>query len=413
MRRDLENSLAHAALLDEESAARLQRIRLVGMLGAVGHPLYFWIWTHVFPQPYENFWLRLFCTTLFIPLLFANRLSQYKWLPLYALFVITVGLPFAFVFFYLENAGTMVWAESVLIAVVILFHFGATFALVSLGAGVVAATTLFALMDNNIVDFPWHTLAVQLPILAFVIAVLVVIKLDRRVLDEQKRRGAELALGTVAHELRTPLASLALTGQGIQNRLPSLVPADHPDLRVLQQAVERMRTDVARATNSIDLLVANSKDPQAVRTTWFDPHEAICSAVTAYPFEPGMRELVSIAPSVGVRVLGNAALFEHIIINLTKNALEAIQRVGKGSIHIGYALQLRTVEIVVRDTGAGVSPTVLKRMFQPFFSYPAHRGTGIGLMFCRKVLRSWGASISCNSVEHEYTEFRIRFPQVR
>jgi two-component system CAI-1 autoinducer sensor kinase/phosphatase CqsS len=52
-------------------------------------------------------------------------------------------------------------------------------------------------------------------------------------------------------------------------------------------------------------------------------------------------------------------------------------------------------------------------MFQPFFSYPAHRGTGIGLMFCRKVLRGWGASISCSSVEHEYTEFRIRFPQPR
>ncbi|MFX7866350.1 ATP-binding protein, partial [Acinetobacter baumannii] len=73
----------------------------------------------------------------------------------------------------------------------------------------------------------------------------------------------------------------------------------------------------------------------------------------------------------------------------------------------------RAFEIVVRDTGSGISSTVLKRMFEPFFSYPAHRGTGIGLMFCRKVLRGWGASISCKSVEHEYTEFRIRFPNPR
>ncbi|MFX8180075.1 ATP-binding protein, partial [Acinetobacter baumannii] len=90
--------------------------------------------------------------------------------------------------------------------------------------------------------------------------------------------------------------------------------------------------------------------------------------------------------SIGVRVLGNASLFEHIITNLTKNALEAIQRVGKGDLYIAYERLPRAFEIVVRDTGSGISSTVLKRMFEPFFSYPAHRGTGIGLMFCRKVL---------------------------
>ncbi|MCO5399500.1 sensor histidine kinase [Ralstonia soli] len=406
-------SLTSAALLDDESAARLRRIRFVGALGVIGHPLYYAIWSYVFPQPYENVWLRALCTLLFLPLLFANRLSQYKWLPAYALFAITAGLPFAFIFFYLENAGTMVWAESVVIAVVILFHFSTAFAMISLISGAVVATMLFLAVGHAATAFPWYALLEQLPVLGFVVAVLVVIKIDRQILVEQKQRGVALALGTVAHELRTPLASLALTAQGIQRRLQGGVPADSPDLPALHQAIERMRTDVARANTSIELLLANSKDPQTVSTGWFDPHDAICSAIAAFPFEPGGRELVQIAPSAGVRVLGNAKLFEHVITNLTKNALEAIQRVGKGDIQIGYALAPQTVEVVVRDTGAGVSPTVLKRMFQPFFSYPAHRGTGIGLMFCSKVLRSWGASISCRSVEHEYTEFRIRFPQAR
>jgi two-component system CAI-1 autoinducer sensor kinase/phosphatase CqsS len=409
----LEKSLVHGTLLDDESAARLQRIRLFGVMGVVGHPLYFWIWTHVFPQPYENGWLRLACALLFIPLLFPGPLSKRKWFPVYALFVITAGIPFAFTFFYLKNAGSMVWTESVLIAVMILFHFGVTFALISMVSGGIAAIALFGLTTGTGEVFPWHTLPVQLPIFAFLIAMLVITKLDRKILAEQKRQGMELALGTVAHELRTPLASLALTAQGIQNRLPSLAEVSYPDLPILQQAVERMRTDVVRANNSIELLVANSKAPQTVSINWFDPHEAICSAIAAFPFEAGTRELVSIAPSIGVRVLGNASLFEHIITNLTKNALEAIQRVGKGDLHISYEKPPRAVEIVVRDTGSGISSTVLKRMFEPFFSYPAHRGTGIGLMFCRKVLRGWGASISCKSVEHEYTEFRIRFPNPR
>ena len=70
----LATSLTSAALLDEESAARLRRIRFVGALGVLGHPLYFVIWSVVFPQPYENVWLRAVCTLLFIPLLFANAL---------------------------------------------------------------------------------------------------------------------------------------------------------------------------------------------------------------------------------------------------------------------------------------------------------------------------------------------------
>ena len=412
--RRLEGALTSTALLGDDGAARLRRIRFIGALGVIGHPLYFVIWANIFPQAHESLWLRLLAMVLFIPLLFATRLAKYKWLPAYELFAITVGFPFVFFYLYLENGGSMVWAESSIIAIGVLFHFGVAFALISLAAGAIGAATLFLLTCGPVSASLLPALMIQLPIVGFVIAVqFVVVKLNRQILAEEKRRGMELALGTVAHELRTPLASLALTAQGIQRRLSNLTEADHPDLLALQQAVERMRADVVRATNSIDLLVANSKDPQTVSTGWFDPHEAICSAVGAYPFEPGMRELVSIAPSAGVQVLGNASLFEHIITNLTKNALESIHRVGKGSIHIGYALQPETVEIVVRDTGAGVPPTVLKRMFQPFVSYPAHRGTGIGLMFCRKVLHSWGAGISCHSVEHEYTEFRIRFPNPR
>lgn len=52
-----------------------------------------------------------------------------------------------------------------------------------------------------------------------------------------------------------------------------------------------------------------------------------------------------------MRVLGNAGLFEHVITNLTKNALEAIQRGGKGDLRIGYERMPQAVEIVVRDTG--------------------------------------------------------------
>lgn len=129
--RRLMAAVSNAIIADGERATRLRRARLAGVIGVIGHPLYFVIWSYVFPQPYESVWLRGLCTLLFVPLLFVDRVAGCKWLPAYAAFAVTVGLPFAFVFLYLQNAGAMVWAESLLIAVVILFHFSTAFAVFS------------------------------------------------------------------------------------------------------------------------------------------------------------------------------------------------------------------------------------------------------------------------------------------
>ncbi|CAG9187461.1 CAI-1 autoinducer sensor kinase/phosphatase CqsS [Cupriavidus pinatubonensis] len=388
-------------------------MQLVGALGSVGHPLYYYIWSYVFPQPYENLWLRLLCTALFAPLLFSNRFSQKKWLPPYALFAITVGLPFAFVFFYLENSGSLAWAESVIIAVIILYHFGTAFATISLIFGSTAAVVLFLLAGNSVTGVPWESLLLQLPIIAFIVAVLVVIKLDRHLLLEQKQRGVATALATVAHELRTPLASLAMTITGLKARLSRLTQDEASLVDSLLQAAGRMESDLTHVNNSIELLVANSKDPHSAEREPFDPELAIRSALARFPFTGDHGSaIVSIEATHSANVLGNAQLFELVVTNLTKNALEAINRAGKGDIRVRCYVDHSRVHIIFRDTATGVSPLILEKMFQPFFSYPSHRGTGIGLAFCRSVLHSWGATISCSSVEHEFTEFHIRLPRI-
>jgi len=404
---------SRTTLLDEESVARLRRIQMVGALGVIGHPLYYVIWSYVFPQAYENIWLRLVCTALFVPLLFASALSHKRWLPAYALFAITIGMPFAFIFLYLENHGSLVWAESVIIAVVVLYHFSAAFATIALLSGAAGAFVLFVVAGHSISGIPWQPLVLQLPIIAFVIAVLVVIKLDRQLLLEQKRRGMAVALATVAHELRTPLMSLTMTAAGLQSRLPAALDPGTAHREGLMQAVARLQADLAHVNSSIDLLVANSKDPKLARQEVFDLVKSIRDSIARFPFEPMHQDVVTIEDSAPLHVMGNAQLFELVITNLTKNAIEAMKRVGKGTIHIRCEARADSIHVLFRDTGAGVPPHVLARMFQPFFSFPAHRGTGIGLAFCRDVLRSWGASIACRSVEHEFTEFELSFPRLK
>ncbi len=408
--RTVFETASRTTLLDEESVARLRRIQMVGALGVIGHPLYYVIWSYVFPQPYENIWLRLVCTVLFAPLLFASVFSQKRWLPAYALFAITVGMPFAFIFLYLENHGSLVWAESVIIAVVILYHFSVAFATFALLSGAVAAVAMFLVTGHSMAGIPWEPVLLQLPIIAFVIAVLIVIKLDRQILVEQKRRGMAVALATVAHELRTPLTSLSMTANGLTARLPMVLASDAPQREALLDAVARIQSDIAHVSNSIELLVANSKDPNSAKQDLFDVGNSIRECIGRFPFGALGREIVSIDSPEPAYVMGNAQLFELVITNLTKNALEAIRRASKGEIRIRCEVRRNAIHVLFRDTATGVPPHVLAKMFQPFFSYPAHRGTGIGLAFCKDVLQSWGATISCSSVEHEFTEFDIRFP---
>ncbi|WP_404993285.1 sensor histidine kinase [Cupriavidus pauculus] len=412
-RRAMFEKASRTTLLDEESVVRLRRIQMVGALGVIGHPLYFVIWSYVFPQPYENIWLRLICTALFVPLLFASALSHKRWLPAYALFAITIGMPFAFIFFYLENHASLVWAESVIIAVVVLYHFSSVFATIALLAGAAGAFAIFVVAGHSVAGIPWQPLLLQIPIIAFVIAVLVVIKLDRQLLMEEKRRGMAVALATVAHELRTPLTSLTMTANGLRNALPAALDPQAAQRTGLLQAVARLQADLAHVNSSLELLVANSKDPKAARQELFEVGQSIRRSIERFPFDVPHQDIVCIEIAEPMLVMGNAQLFELVITNLTKNALEAIKRAGKGMIRIRCETRQGNVHVLFRDTATGVPPHVLARMFQPFFSYPAHRGTGIGLAFCRDVLRSWGASISCRSVEHEYTEFDLQFPQPR
>jgi two-component system, NtrC family, sensor kinase len=67
------------------------------------------------------------------------------------------------------------------------------------------------------------------------------------------------------------------------------------------------------------------------------------------------------------------------------------------------------VEVTVRDTGGGIPPGDLTRIFEPFYS-TKERGTGLGLAFTQQVVEEHGGSIRCESAVGEGTTFTLRFP---
>ncbi|UUZ47320.1 hypothetical protein LP420_28705 [Massilia sp. B-10] len=133
---------------------------------------------------------------------------------------VTYVLPFQFVFLYLMNHGSEIWGQSLLIALIVLFHFQFAWALLSFTVGVLCLGALFAFVGDSAL-LTSRVLLAHLPVYAFMIIVISAAKVGRRVLANEKLAGMAQGLATVSHELRTPLISVDANVRGIHRRLAS------------------------------------------------------------------------------------------------------------------------------------------------------------------------------------------------
>ncbi len=97
--------------------------------------------------------------------------------------------------------------------------------------------------------------------------------------------------------------------------------------------------------------------------------------------------------------------FEHVLVNIIKNAMEAIGE--KGTITIITQRQPKA-KLIIRDSGSGFSAEIKKQLFSPFFSTKKN-GQGIGLTLVREILMNHGFRFSLERIAAEYTEFEIIF----
>ena len=103
----------------------------------------------------------------------------------------------------------------------------------------------------------------------------------------------------------------------------------------------------------------------------------------------------------------DSALMKQVLLNLFINAQQAIDH--NGEIIVRTAKSANLAGITVSDTGRGISPDRLPRLFQPFFSSRAD-GTGLGLATAKRIIEAHSGKISVASETGKGTEFTIELP---
>lgn len=235
-----------------------------------------------------------------------------------------------------------------------------------------------------------------------------------------------VAAATVAHEVRTPLARIAMQADYLQQQMPTvfagyraavaqglvLEPLPEPELRKLDKLFSGIAQQVERCNTVIDMLLASIKADKIDVTTFsrYRMSEVIEEALQGFPFTDADRKRVQVDYSQDFVFHGSRALLVFVLFNLIKNALYAIKQGKRGEIYLSMVAKGKFNVLHFRDTGPGISEQAMPKIFDTYFTTKASAGLGIGLPFCRRVVRSFGGDMRCESQLSEYTLFSLSFP---
>ncbi|MBA2502824.1 MAG: PAS domain S-box protein [Pyrinomonadaceae bacterium] len=228
-----------------------------------------------------------------------------------------------------------------------------------------------------------------------------------RALEDASRRQDRLAAvgrvaAGIAHEIRNPLASMRGSIQVLQSELHD--PSQGQLMEIVLRESDRLNRIIT------DFLTYARPLPPALAEV--DVREPLRETFTLLRHSPELRDghtLDEKLPDEPVTALVDAAGLRQVFWNLSRNALQAMPQGGRLLAEVSRAAH-RRVRITFTDTGDGMTPEQVERLFEPF-SNSTSGGTGLGLSIVYQIIRDHGGTINVRSREGHGTTITIELPQ--
>src|ERR1700722_11121252 len=229
---------------------------------------------------------------------------------------------------------------------------------------------------------------------------------------ETANRSKSEFLAVMSHELRTPLNAIG-GGAGLIERgvRGPVTPEQRTDLQRIQQSQRHLLGLINGVLNYTR--VEAGAVPYHVIDVPVREILAACEALTA-PQVLARHLALTIDTTAGaVHARADMEKVQQIVLNLLTNAIKFTE--PGGAITLGYSAHGDCVDISVRDTGSGIAPHQLQRVFEPFVQVDAtltrrNKGVGLGLAISRDLARGMGGDLMIESTLGQGSTFMLRLP---
>lgn len=241
-------------------------------------------------------------------------------------------------------------------------------------------------------------------------------QLETQLTQAEKLSSIGLLAAGVAHEVNTPLAVISSYAQMLQKQ----ARGDDPTAQRLRPVLEKITQQTFRASEIVNGLLNFSRatgsemvplDANAVvrETIALLEHQLRTARLQVH------TELQEPLP----RIRGSHGKLQQVVLNLVLNAKDAMVENGGTNLFLSTETHDGEIVITVRDTGGGIAPEHLHRIYDPFFTTKhtpkagQHKGTGLGLAVSYGIVQEHGGRIQVHSEPGQGTAFRLHFPQVQ
>jgi two-component system, NtrC family, sensor kinase len=234
---------------------------------------------------------------------------------------------------------------------------------------------------------------------------------ERELVRSERLAAVGKMAAMITHEVRNPLSSIALNTELLGDELDRLGATDTVEARALCKAII---DEVDRLTGITEEYLAFARLPKPRLAA--EPVNPVVAALGQFVREDLAARGVDIALSLGpdpLRAMFDEAQLRQSLLNLVRNAAEALAGQGGGTIELITRRGAEGwVEIEVRDDGPGIAPELQARLFDPFFS-TKEGGTGLGLALTHQIVKDHGGDIQVRSAPERGASFIVTLAEAR
>jgi len=231
--------------------------------------------------------------------------------------------------------------------------------------------------------------------------------IERKMAINDKAELFESLVGGIAHELNNKLAPVLGFSELLQLKLESI--GGHEVLQSHCRAISQCAQESVRIIRQLLQL----SRPASMELSRVDLRAILQEAASIMRFRirAANAELRLDLPEEPVCILADASQIKQVLINLMINGVDALEQSDRRVLEVCIGIEDAYASLSVGDTGSGISPDKLNRIFDPFYTTKSvDRGTGLGLSVCLGIVRQHHGEISVQSVPGEGTQFRVLLP---